>query len=170
MSDKEEIDQASDLTSDDLPKEELQFDAEHRDWVLQTIVGLCNALGIEASITLMVEGTFISGHLCSPEAYFDGILSDIKSGTTSGPTGDQGKQFLEERVADMKKLVTHERNEEGTKLEPRVLRPRYVHLRGARAFAVNDVGRPYPGPDRGLWWRGKIASVSGFFWGMPFRP
>jgi hypothetical protein len=162
---KSEVSTSRGMKGDEqLPSEELQFDYEHRDWVLQTIVGVCNLSGQELSITLIAEGAYISGDICSPQTYFDGLISQVRSATYSGTANEQSKSIILDALVELKQRVLPEKPGE---IETRTLRPRYVHLRNARFFAPNDLGRGVPFVPDTLC-RIKIASITGFFLGWPF--
>jgi hypothetical protein len=153
----------------DLPEDELQYDAEHRDWVLQAFVGMCNMTGIEMPVTLNLQGTYLSGYIVKPEVYFDGLIADLQTARFHGDSGDAVKKMLEEMMSNMKGLAKPAVDPtEVPGSDARSMRPRYIHLRAARFFAPNDVGHPVPTLPRGTWWRGKIESVNGFYVGMPF--
>jgi hypothetical protein len=157
--------------STDLSEAELQYDVEHRDWALQMIVGICNLSGIEVSVTLNLAGAYVAGHIVKPEVYFDGLTADFQAATLSSTppgAGNWAKEMLERSISSMKELVIPQTNDMGAVgSEPRLLRPRYIHLRNARFFVPNDLTRPLH-TVKGLWWRGKIESVNGFYFGMPF--
>jgi hypothetical protein len=151
--------------------EELLFDAENRDWALQMFVGMCNISGIEISITLNLNGCYVSGHIVRPEVYFEGLRSDLQSATFSGNAPGEVKKMMEDVLSRMKEMVAPLPGEDvpgKDNADPRGLRPRYIHLRGARFFAPNDPGHPVPSFAGGVWWKGKISSVDGFYFGMPF--
>lgn len=148
----------------DTSEEELRYDAEHRDWVLQTFVRLCNVSTLELPITLNLAGAYVSGYVVKPDVYFDGIIADLESGTYYGSTGAETKKGILEIIASMKAVSTPVTDEGDNATEPG---PRYIHLRAARFYAPNDVARSFPSLPRGAWWRGKIASIDGFQIGMP---
>jgi hypothetical protein len=171
--DNKEPEQAPGTTHEpDMSEEELRYDAEHRDWVLQTFVGLCNASGLEMPVTLNLAGSYVSGYVVKPSVYFDGIMADLQSATFHGSAGAEVKEGMLEIMASMKEVstpVTDEKDDADERDDATAdARPRYIHLRAARFYAPNDLARPFPSPPRGAWWRGKIASIDGFQIGMPF--
>jgi hypothetical protein len=155
--------------SGDVEERQFWYDIEHRDWALQWFVGICNLSGLEMPITLNLAGSYVSGHIVKPEVYFDGLTADIQRANFQGGGGDVVKKTVEDMLSRMKEIATGKKEPDDKEAgsNTRTLSPRYIHLRGARFFVPNDVGRAYNPPEK-LWWRGKIESVNGFFLGMPF--
>jgi hypothetical protein len=158
----------------ELAEREFWYDREHRDWALQMFVGVCNVSGIEIPVTLNLTGSYVSGYIVKPEAYFDGLKDDIHRSSPRGAASDAVKKSLEELISKMKELSVSkpESDEAASGTDSRSFSPRYIHLRGARFFVPNDLLRSFPQPLPGaqnVWWRGKIEAVSGFVLGTPFE-
>ena len=151
------------------------YDREHLDWSLQMIVGICNVTGLEIPITLNLRGAYVSGHIVKPEVYFDGLKADLQRATFNDSPGNDVRKAMENLISGMRSIVApvaeakDASDKDGARsgLRSRAMSPRFIHLRRARFFVPNDVGRAL-NPQPGLWWKGKIAAVDGFFLGMPF--
>lgn len=156
-----------------IEEREASYDAEHRDWTLQMIVGICNTTGLEIPITLNVSGAYVSGHIVKPEVFFDGLKADLERATFSGSGSSPAvvKRAMEQLISGMRSVVAPEVQQgSGGKDDDqysRSMSPRFIHLRRARFFVPNQINQAY-NPRPGLWWKGKIESVDGFFLGMPF--
>lgn len=121
------------------------------DTLLVALVTAIDRAGGELGVTLNVGGCVVSG-LLSPEAdYVRGIATDFRaagaqeladafdeSGGAEGLEGDRGDPV------------------------PREERAVYLHLREARVFAPGETPLP---TDRGVWWRGRLDRVDGWFFG-----
>jgi hypothetical protein len=125
------------------------------DWFLQHLVLLANAGGVEAGLTLVCGGTIVSGILVSGADYVRGFREEFtadlppESKDAVGPLFD----FLAGPYSGTPD------GEDG----PAAERTMYIHLRDARFYAAGQL--PIPA-NRGVWWRGRLASVSGFSLGQ----
>jgi len=127
---------------------------DDRDWFLQNLVNLVNARDVKLGITLNVSGFLISGILVSGQKYFGGFGADLGS-TFDDPDTRRG---VEQAYANLGDIYTTGRTGSGVTTPPN-----YLHLMEAKFFHIG--GQPIPG-NRGVWWRGRISEVSGFFLGM----
>jgi hypothetical protein len=126
---------------------------DDRDWFLQNLVNLVNAREIELGITLNLGGFLVSGRLVSGQKYFGGFGEDLGS-TFNDP---EIRRNVEQSYAQLGEIYTA-----GRKAGEAVAPPNYLHLMNARFF--HTAGVPIP-TDGGVWWRGRISEVSGFFLG-----
>jgi hypothetical protein len=125
---------------------------DDRDWFLQNLVNMVNARDIELGITLNSGGFLVSGLLVSGKKFFSGLGSDL-SVSFNDPEVRRG---IEQSYAQIGEIYS---GPSGETTAP----PNYLHLMQARFFHTG--GQPVPGSE-GVWWRGRISEVSGFFLGM----
>jgi hypothetical protein len=123
------------------------------DWYLEALVEEINGKEIAFPITLFVKGLVISGELVSGHRYFDGLASQLT-------------EFFGGESEQAREVVSYLTSPRGIYLEntseAETLPPRYIHIRGARIFAPGQ----QPIPSEGAWWRGRLASVDGFHFGL----
>lgn len=122
------------------------------DWYLQTLVELVNRTDGEFPITLYVGGVVVSGYLTGGLKYFSGLQKQLKEFFGNGDNIEETTALM---VAHAKEVYSLENTTDQPPLA------QYIHLRSARVFAPGQV----PMPREGCWWRGKLASVSGFSFG-----
>jgi hypothetical protein len=123
------------------------------DEILQTLVDLTNTSKFTLGISLNIGAFLVSGNLISGRAYFDGVASEMANVYKDHPgASDAMRKFFSE-FGDVYNNVGEDENR---KL------PVYLHLSDARFF--HNAGQPFPG-NRGVFWRGRISCVSGFFIG-----
>ncbi|WP_244110275.1 gas vesicle accessory protein GvpU [Burkholderia cenocepacia] len=128
-------------------------DYDQADWFLQSLINIVNGSGITFSITLNVGGQTITGQLVGGKQYFEGFADAF-----SGALPD--KEEAEQVRADFASYGNIYANEDGT---PKDLSPpHYIHLKNARCFPTAGNSIPANG---GVWWRGRISQVDGFFLG-----
>lgn len=126
-------------------------------------------------ITLTVQGLIISGKVIPNWEWFEGVEQLCKdSGIASGgpDTGNQGwAEFFKMGKEGMLQGRSEARTVQDViqDLAQRyrdalldVDRPTYIHLRDARAFPA---GGASPIPTAGTYWRGRLADVSGWWFG-----
>lgn len=129
------------------PVEENEIN-EEADGLLQLLVASANA-GSAAPLTLFVGGATISGVLIGHKEYLDVFTTHMATG------------WDEDEVRELKESF-------GLFDEPEVEKEdsaqslRYIHLRDAKVFAPGQ----QPLPANGLLWRGKLAAVDGFSYGI----
>jgi hypothetical protein len=145
------------VSDDDIDKQEREALARGRsvqniDWLLQTFVEEANLIDDEfVSITLNVSGMIISGTLISASQYFRGI-SEFFLNPGEEPKEGSWASWLRERGEEIKS------RHQGDELNPAA----YIHLKDARVHSNNQ--RPLPS-NQGVWWRGKLSDVNGFWIG-----
>jgi hypothetical protein len=121
--------------------------APREDWFLQVLVNITDK-DQEFGITLLCGGFLVSGTLVSEPKFFEGFATDFASA------------FPEADKAHVKRtmMVPGEVAKTATAEGDGPL-PGYIHLKDAKFF--HPSGTPIPG-NRGVWWRGRLAEVSGF--------
>lgn len=124
------------------------------DWLLRYLVDAANQKGLQIGITLQVGGMLVSGVLVSGQTYFDNITSDISEALAGN---DQTKG-----IAEMFESVNRAIHA-GTTPDVPTPTPAYIHLKDAYFFHSAD-SAPIPN-GQGVWWRGKLSQVAGFFLG-----
>jgi len=127
---------------------------DDRDWFLQNLVNLVNARDVKLGITVNAGGFLISGILVSGQHYFGGFGADLGS-SFDDPEIRRGVEQAYAHLGDIYQV-----GRTSTGVSPP---PNYIHLMGAKFFHIG--GQPIPG-NQGVWWRGRISEVSGFFLGM----
>ncbi|WP_139271784.1 gas vesicle accessory protein GvpU [Pseudomonas sp. NFACC04-2] len=118
------------------------------DDTLQSIVHIANDFGIEASISLTIGGSLVTGILISVNTYFDQVIAGFAGAAEGG---------VNSGVDTMTQLLTARRPPGGSSVPSQ-----YLHLKDAKVYNGGNV--PIPGD--GTLWRGKISSVDGFFFGI----
>ena len=119
------------------------------DWFLQELVDITNRTGVGVGVTLFVEGMLVTGSLVSGKAYFEGLAAL--------PLENRNYPELAEAY---KKLFAS--TAEGLETPDDDSRPAtFVHLQDARVVTANG-NLP---TTSGMWWRGRISAVSGFWLG-----
>ena len=124
------------------------------DWMLRYLADQANLNDLRMSITLQLDGMLVSGILVGGQTYFNGITHDISAALDSS---DESKAVanLFERVNQVVQASTNRDVPPPT--------PAYIHLKDARFFQPASA-RPIP-DGQGVWWRGRLSQVSGFFFG-----
>lgn len=127
------------------------------DWFLQTLVGLANAKAMSCAITLGVGGWLISGQLIGGKRYFTLWAEAFERGIQMTPGESVSK-------ADpiLKAIEVLDGIYEKPADDPVMQNPSYIHLEDARFFGA---GLMTPSSE-GVLWRGKLASVDGFWLGQ----
>lgn len=118
------------------------------DTALQALVFMVNAHNYEINITLNVNGTIISGKLCSGKEYFYEIGKVFKQNAKID-NPEKMKEFL-----DIFKQVGNMLYAENSidKKSP------YIHLKDATFLRKENNSQPFL-------WRGKLSDVNGFHLG-----
>ncbi|MFZ5483098.1 MAG: gas vesicle accessory protein GvpU [Pseudomonadota bacterium] len=124
------------------------------DWMLRYLVDLANLRGLQMGITLHIDGMLVSGILVGGQTYFDGITHDIHSALGS----NEDTKAIADLFVRMNNVVQAGAGETASAPPPA-----YIHLKEAYFFQSAD-SAPIPAGS-GVWWRGKISQVSGFFLG-----
>jgi len=119
------------------------------DSLLQLVASLTDK-GIELPLTLFVNGTIISGILIGRKKYLDQFVSQFTTG------------WDDESVNILRDAFGLNENPEESEDAGEIDNIRFVHLRDAKVYSPGQE----PLPANGLLWRGKIAEVNGFSYGM----
>jgi hypothetical protein len=128
---------------------------------------MANRVGVEISITLLMGGMLVSGRLTSGRKYCQGVAEEIRSFVSPDSEarldnlGEAMAQLLDNAAQSVYPEVDME-----TEPSDDELIPAYVHLRDSRFFHPGGPGLPV---ERGIWWRGRLTEVDGFFVGQ-FQP
>lgn len=112
---------------------------------------------VSIGITLMVQGTVVSGDLVSGRVYFEGLAREVRD----IGTGDAAEAYAAtlDKGAEMYPVMKlrHESDDpDDDKADPA-----YVHLRNAHVLSSS--GAPIQGIN--VWWRGRLSSVDAFWMG-----
>jgi hypothetical protein len=139
-------------------KKKLPVDnAPQKDWFLQFLVNLANRNQFELGITLNIGGFLIAGKLVGVKQYFAEFGADFAASFDAGKSPEEIRTFFK-KIGDECACVSHREQSES---------PSYIHLKDARFY--NGQGHSLHG-DGGVWWRGRISEVQGFFPGDGFNP
>jgi hypothetical protein len=130
-----------------------QPDPSLPDWYLQSLVSTVNGRNGEFPITLYVRGLVLSGHMVSGHKYFAGLRGQL----TEFFGGDS--EDVKETVAFLTEPGDSFLDESNQFQEF----PQYIHLRAAKIFTPGQ--KPIPSGE-GAWWRGRLADVDGFHFGL----
>jgi hypothetical protein len=134
-------------------EEESIFAARDRDWLLSLLVNLANKK-LEAGITLQISGLLVSGQLASEASYLEWISSELTETAAHIFEGTDTK--FGEIVPNADELYGSEERSMYKAV------PTFLHLRNAKFYVP---GSQQLLPQRGVWWRGRLSEVSGFFLG-----
>ncbi|WP_454752051.1 gas vesicle accessory protein GvpU [Cupriavidus necator] len=138
----------AEVTQQDIsPDDELQPQV---DWHLQTLIRLANNMGAEMGITLMVNGTIITGTLISGKAYFEEFAANFAAGWAN--QDDEARNELREMMAQPAKEYGPDNAD---------IPISFIHLRNATVRTPTGSM-----PNGGILWRGRLTEVSGFFLGI----
>jgi hypothetical protein len=127
------------------------------DWLLAIFVSMANDVEMELSICLHVSGQLVSGTLISGRRYFREFADQWEESFRQLGTAEDAR-MIAEPFAELAKIYDRPPKEDATRRPP----PAFIHLRDARVFAPGSA--PIPG-NRGVLWRGRLESISGFFLG-----
>ncbi|MCM3594955.1 hypothetical protein M4D55_04020 [Metabacillus idriensis] len=120
------------------------------DAVLLMFLSLAENDGIEAAITLNIQGVIVTGLLIGSRAYYDGITESsltLKDDTMS--------KIIAKRFSDLRDEYLKQKQEQGDKKDDEEAAVTYIHLKNAKYHqpAMNASTS---------WWRGKISSIDSF--------
>ncbi|MCI1110965.1 hypothetical protein MOQ26_07945 [Stenotrophomonas maltophilia] len=124
------------------------------DGVLKRLVRLAN-LGGGFSVTLLVDGMLVSGTLIAGREYFSHITDGLRASSSPEAVKSVMIQLFEQMASEYQEMLD----------QPGGYDPRFIHLKDA-AFFVPGGGPPILKKDGGTHWRGSLASVSGFYFGL----
>lgn len=120
------------------------------------------------AITLTVHGLVVSGIMIASWQWFQDAEQLCRDGDGGATWAEISKVFSDGlRTVRNESQVVHEVIEDFAQRYRDALlkvdRPMYIHLRDARTFPS---GWTSPTPTAGTYWRGKLADVSGWWFGM----
>ncbi|MED3571953.1 gas vesicle accessory protein GvpU [Cytobacillus praedii] len=108
---------------------------------------------LEASITLNIRGSIISGTLISRDKYYDLLAKELES------SGSETAKRISDHLMDFNKM-SKEREEKERKEKEKNSLPNFIHLKDAKFFSPGiDSSLP---KQEGLLWRGRLDSIDGF--------
>ena len=125
------------------------------DPMLKTFVRLAEEQNLSLGVTLTIHGLLISGNIISYQRYIEGIAQGFESATGNQEIG----QILAESYRNVSQEYLKIRKEEGLEELPYL---QYIHLFDARFRFGNSVVPP----ETGVYWRGRLDEVDGFFLGI----
>ncbi|MEQ9000526.1 MAG: gas vesicle accessory protein GvpU [Coleofasciculus sp. B1-GNL1-01] len=125
------------------------------DLMLETFVSLAEEQDFSLGVTLTVHGLLISGHIISFQKYLEGIAQSFESATGNQKIG----QIIAESYRNASQEYSEIRRAQGIEELPT---RRYIHLSDAR-FRFGD---SVVSPGTGVYWRGRLDEVDGFFLGI----
>lgn len=146
------------MSEPERPREDASAFADDQvDWWLQDLVELANSGPFDGvTLTLQMGGILVSGTLTSRTKYFEEGMTQSKLSPFSSSPEDR-TWILENFGSEADK-----KSQEALALAGTPLRTWYIHLRNARVFHPSGGSIP---KNEGVWWRGKITAVDGFFFG-----
>jgi hypothetical protein len=135
------------------------------DWWLALLVRFANETAFSFPITLSVSGMLVSGVLVGGKEYFEGIAETISKGVPD----EEDRASLRDLFGAPATIYDESSDDnppaEDDKPEPPP--PGFIHLKDARLWSPD---RSPLSRQRGIWWRGRIAAIDGFFFGEPTWP
>ncbi|ALN77642.1 gas vesicle protein GvpU [Staphylococcus agnetis] len=119
-------------------------EATNKDGILESFVEATNENGFALDISLLVNGSIVSGTLVSAEDYYKSLSESFKDGN------DVAKEFSEQ-FSDASESA---KSSEGG--------ANFIHLKDARVYLNGS--HPIPSVGSTLW-RGRLTEVDSFFLG-----
>lgn len=150
-----------------------------RDWFLQQLVKMANrsaGTGGVFGVTLCVKGVMVSGVIASGRGYFESFAENVTDAMEDDPeigaamqqqihdyfAGIGQKLYPPRRAgADKSAESAPDAGEQDADDDDQKQPPEFIHLRDARIISGTQVT---PTND-GIWWRGRISEVDGWFLG-----
>ncbi len=123
------------------------------DPMLKMFVNFAEEHHLSLGVTLTIHGLLIAGNIISYQRYLEGIAQGFESATGNQAIG----QILAESYRDASQEALKIRREEGLEELPPLL---HIHLSDARFMSGNKIVQT------GLYWRGRLDEVDGFFLGI----
>lgn len=123
------------------------------DWMLQILVHTVNSTDAEYGVTLNMGGVIVTGTLVSGRKYFEGVAEEFAAASTSKRTAAYWRRTFRQLGDTYFAPIPAD--------QP-VTPPHFFHLRDARFIGLAPPVLP---SNRGVWWRGRIVRVDGFFLG-----
>jgi hypothetical protein len=111
---------------------------------------MANKNRFELEVTLNVGGFLISGTLAGAKQYFADFGTDLAASFDKGKSSEEIKTTFR-MIGDECACMSHSEQTDA---------PSYIHLKNASFFDAQ--GNAIQGKS-GVWWRGRISMVQGFF-------
>jgi hypothetical protein len=142
---------------DELLKENFIATEFRQDWFLEYFVKLVNESEASLTISLVIGGSIITGELVGVKTYFAGLAREIANATSA----ELGQVFID-RFSDFAEVSMTNTDNDNSNSDEIVAPTRFIHLRNAKIVQSREGALP---DNHGVWWRGKIQAVDGFFIG-----
>jgi hypothetical protein len=163
-------------TGEEAAQEPVQALSSDLDWFLQDEQKIANYFGgPTVGVTLLVGGVCVTGVIVSGREWFEAVAEGVRGANYLGIQGETADEVRELMAEPYKRLASLYPDTEALKGEKDPERqselakaaaadvPVFIHLKSARIFVP---GQPLF-PNHGVWWRGKLSAVDGFFVGNP---
>lgn len=142
---------------------------ESCDWFLQVLVNAVHT-GFMPSISLTVQlgGILVSGFVIPGKQYFEEFSSEYSNAVAEAvPQAKELAATYKQYLSQYGVAVYPEKDDKEP--DDTAPLPVYIHMKDAHVFTSG--ANPIPG-NRGVFWRGRISEVSGFFLGhlSPGKP
>jgi hypothetical protein len=134
----------------------------HSDWFLRVLVKLADHVGLTTWITLVVEGSHVTGELISAGDYAAEFKRQFLSGIdeVSESTREAAQHLLDAAAVALDPKAVHEAaKRKAGDSSVALLEPEFLHLRSARVVHSPEIGLDIRG---GALWRFRLTSVDGF--------
>ncbi|HEV3007258.1 MAG TPA: hypothetical protein VGX78_22500, partial [Pirellulales bacterium] len=132
------------------------------DWFLRVLVKLADHVGLTTWITLVVDGSHVTGELISAGQYASEFKEQFLGGidTLSESTREAATDLLDAASVALDPKAVHEAaKRQAGDAAVALLEPDFIHLRSARVVHSPEIGLDIRG---GALWRFRLASVDGF--------
>jgi hypothetical protein len=134
----------------------------HSDWFLRVLVKLADHVGLSTWITLVVDGSHVTGELISAGEYAAEFKEQFLSGidAMSESTREAATNLLDAASVALDPKAVHEAaKRQAGDTAVALLEPDFIHLRSARVVHSPEIGLDIRG---GALWRFRLTSVAGF--------
>lgn len=121
------------------------------DPMLEMLVSFAEKLDIGVGVTLTVRGLLISGNIITYQGYLEGLVQAFES------TSDNVGQIIATGYRSASQAYQEALIKKGLEELPH---PQYIHLSNARFISGNRIVQT------GVYWRGRLDEVDGFFLGI----
>ncbi|HEY3140217.1 MAG TPA: gas vesicle accessory protein GvpU [Acidimicrobiales bacterium] len=141
--------------NDDHDDEAALPDPQGLDKFLRILTGAADRSDSEIALTLNVGGVLISGKVCSPAAYFEGLAQGLEAAADGNMAMGGFATMFKEWAEDFRQPLDGEPDWDSRKVT-------MIHMKDAQFFTPGQA--PLPN-NQGVYWRGRLSSVDGFSWG-----
>jgi len=132
------------------------------DWFLRVLVKLADHVGLTTWITLVVDGSHVTGELISAGEYAAEFKRQFLSGIdeVSESTREAATNLLDAASVALDPKAVHEAaKRQAGDAAVALLEPEFLHLRSARVVHSPEIGLDIRG---GALWRFRLTSIDGF--------